>query len=134
MNPESLTPQQMTAHLAALADADPAADWHDEEWEEPRRRYCWANGPYGECVRAAGHLDCEDWPIDKHVTFDRDHYDDWPVGWRSPNERVKTVVDPSFGQSVLDGTAQVSDDFRNGFAAALHLVRGVLEPGHRSRG
>lgn len=123
LDPTTLSAHDLTAYLAALADTDPNAD----TWGDNDKPQCGAWGPHGECHRKAGHLDGA-WAINLHVTFDRDHYDDWPVGWRSSENRMKTVLDPTFGQHVLDGTAVVSDDFRAGFKAALDLMRGVLTP------
>lgn len=108
-------------HLAALADADEDPDWEYDPYYPDDLPKCGASGPGGECYRQAGHLD-DAYPIAVHVSFDFDHYREWPVGWTSPEARLKAVLDPSFG-SQMGGT----DDFRNGAKAALALVRNVLQ-------
>lgn len=112
MDVDDLLPQDKLAHFAALLDAEGG-----EEDGEPQ---CRAYGPTGECCRVLGHLDGA-WPINKHVTFDNDHYEDWSVGWRSAQDRIKTIMDQSFGRHVK-GNA----DYNEGFQTCLDLVRMIL--------
>jgi hypothetical protein len=125
-----LSPTDQMTHLAALADVDPEAmrDYEYEldqaitygDTEMPELR-CKAVGPTGgECCRDGGHLDGA-YPMRVHVTFANDRYEDWPVGWRPAGERIKAILDPSFGRHV-SGTP----DYVAGFHAALTLVRDTL--------
>lgn len=101
-------------HLAAIADARPNA-YGDE---------CGASGPGGECCRIRGHFDTDDFGnVMIHVSYDTDHYKDWPVGWKSQSEKVKAINDPHFA-SALTGNA----DYRRGVEDALKLVRDTLQP------
>lgn len=103
-----------TAHLMALADGDPNAFDEDDR--------CDASGPGGYCCRSRGHFDDADvWPVDKHVSFDADHYKDWPVGWKSREQLIAEIKNPSFGL-----TLRGNDDYRKGVEDALRLVRALL--------
>jgi len=70
---------------AALADASTDADAIEED-------KCAAWGPqHGECCRDRGHKDGA-WDQGLHVTYDNDHYQSWPVGWRPLGYWAKAVV------------------------------------------
>jgi hypothetical protein len=73
------------ADPAALADASTDADDIEED-------KCGAWGPHnGECCRDRGHKDGA-WDQRLHVTYDNDHYQPWPVGWRPLGHWAKAVV------------------------------------------
>lgn len=108
--------------LQILADSPNTDPVEEDPWGDTRLPRCEAAGPHGDCHRERGHQDGA-WPAMRHVTFDRGHYDDWPVGWTAPEERLATVLHSSFGRHVGG-----SEDFQAGFAAALSLVRSVLKP------
>lgn len=109
--------------MAALLDSPNAehfnADSDKAEWEREDYR-CEAYGPGGECCRDLGHTDTS-YRQGIHVSYDTDHYKDWPIGWRSPEDRLRMVQDPNFA-SWISG----SEDFMEGFHSALNLVRHAL--------
>ena len=102
--------------LAIIADADPNADENADG-----EMLCDAYGPYGSCCRVRGHRDGAWMPM-MHVTYERDKYDEWPVGWKSPGEKRAIVLNSNFGSQV-----EGSDEFLKGFQAALDLVRSALK-------
>jgi hypothetical protein len=64
---------------AAIADAMLSGS------PDPRKRSrCDAVGPGGGCARDFGHIEDEQSSRDRsiHWSWDTDHYESWPVGWR----------------------------------------------------
>lgn len=81
------------------------AEWHGYA-RKPRYReienewgsgHCGAIGPGGECIRAYGHTDTNFGWQNKakygnvHVSYDSDHYEEWPVGWRDAEFHVRSL-------------------------------------------
>lgn len=119
-----MTGGNLTLYYEALMDASVDAD-------DIENNRCGAYGHddrgYGnECCRDRGHTD-NAYAQGLHVSFDSDHYQAWPVGWRTSGDRIARVIDPTFAQQVT-GTP----DYVKGFSDCLSLVQGILR-GQKSR-
>ena len=82
---------------------------------------CDAVGPHGlVCHRRAGHLK-DDYPLDKHVSYDRQRYEEWPVGWLSL-EKAAALLHETPPKPAEDSSL----DYMQGWEDALRAVRELL--------